>query len=61
METEVLDIVRPLLIMGGAMVLVMLGRELRRGWLETVTVRRLRERSQDGQRPGRDDKDADQE
>ncbi|MDO8691039.1 MAG: hypothetical protein Q7R39_13680 [Dehalococcoidia bacterium] len=61
METEVLDVIRPLLIMGGAMVLVMLCRELRRGWLETVTVRRLRQQSQERHRPGQDDKDADQE
>ncbi len=61
MDPEVLDILRPLLIMGGAMVLVMLCRELHRGWMETVTVRRLRQRAQERQQPTHEEKETDQE
>ncbi len=61
MDPEVLDIVRPLLIMGAAMVLVMLCRELHRGWVETVAVRRMRERAQERQRLPKEEKETDQE
>lgn len=61
MDPEALDILRPLLIMGGAMVLVMLCRELHKGWMETVTIRKMRQRAQDRQRVTREEKETDQE
>ena len=61
MDQEVLDVIRPLLIMGAAMTLVMLCRELHRGWLETVTIRRLRQQALDRQKPAQEEKEADQE
>ena len=61
MDSQVLDIVRPLLIMGAAMVFVMLCRELHRGWVETVTIRQMRQRAQERQRPPQEEKETDQE
>ncbi len=55
MDQEVLDVVRPILIMGGAMTLVMMFRELHRGWVETITARRLRQRAKDRQKLGPED------
>lgn len=56
MEYELADIARPLLVMGGAVSLVMLGRELHRGWAETVTLKRLRRRAQERQKSQEEEK-----
>lgn len=61
MDQEVLDVLRPLLVMGGAMTLVMLCRELHRGWMETVTIRRMRQRANERQKPGQEENEVDQE
>ncbi|MDP2937068.1 MAG: hypothetical protein Q8O86_11325 [Dehalococcoidia bacterium] len=60
MDQEVLDVIRPLLIMGGAMTLVMLCRELHRGWMETVTIKQKRQRAKDHQKLGPEENEADQ-
>jgi hypothetical protein len=56
-DLEIVDVVRPILVMGGAVSLVMLGRELHRGWLETAALKRIGRRKGKGQGPGEDDKD----
>lgn len=46
--------------MGGSMTLVMLCRELHRGWKETVTIKQKRQRAKDRQKLGQEENEADQ-
>lgn len=47
--------------MGGAMTLVMLCRELHRGWVENMTARRIRQRAKERQKVGQEESEADGE
>lgn len=42
------------------MTLVMLCRELRRGWMETVTIKQKRQRAKDCQKLGQEENETDQ-
>lgn len=61
MDPDVVDLVRPLLVMGGAVALVMLCRELHLGWVEAVTLRQTRQGTQDRQKPSHEEKETDEE